>query len=74
MKILVLDCQAMAVIPMVDFFQEEGCHEVITAYNINDANSLWLEKSPFDCLIVDITGPVDGLTDKEKKTNPRRLD
>ncbi|MCX6744734.1 MAG: hypothetical protein NTX82_04385 [Candidatus Parcubacteria bacterium] len=67
MKILVLDRHAMAAVQMVDFLREEGHHEVINAFNINDANSHWqYDGSPFDCLIVDITGPVDGLTEEEK--------
>ena len=67
MKILVLDSHAVAAVPMVDCLREEG-HEVIKAFNINDANSHWqYDGSMFDCLIVDITGPVDGLNEEEKK-------
>jgi CheY-like chemotaxis protein len=64
MKILVLDSHACAAVPMIDVLRELG-HEVIKAFNINDANSYWQENSNFDCLIVDITGPVDGLTEEE---------
>lgn len=69
MKILVVDCHGARKM-MIMFLQKQG-HEVYDAYNINDANYYLRESGPFNCIIIDIQGPVDGLTDAEKQQTER---
>lgn len=68
MRILFIEDRGSVSVPVTETLELDG-YEVISAYDINDAQSAWenREVEPIDCLIIDLNMPADGLTDDQKK-------
>ena len=68
MRILFLEDRGSVSEPITGKLKQDG-YDVISAYDINDAQSVWENrgKRPIDCLIIDLNMPADGLSDHEKE-------
>lgn len=71
MTILFLEDRGSVSVPLTEKLELDG-YNVISAYDINDAQSVWENRKemPIDCLIIDLNMPADGLSeDEQKQTN-----
>jgi CheY-like chemotaxis protein len=68
MTILFLEDRGSVSIHITEKLEQDG-YDVVSAYNINDAQSAWesRKEKPIDCLIVDLNMPADGLSGREKE-------
>ncbi|MGA3333296.1 MAG: hypothetical protein ABSC62_03935 [Terracidiphilus sp.] len=68
MTILFLEDRGSVSVSITEMLEQKG-YDVLSAYNINDAQSVWEArgKVPIDCLIIDLNMPADGLSVDEQK-------
>lgn len=61
MKILTLDDRGDFIYPLIEWLEKDG-HEVTDAATIGEAEDALREAGPFDCIVVDLNMPTDGLS------------
>lgn len=68
MNVLLLEDRGAAAFYVVEWLRKER-HTVLEAFNLNDAQSHWgqRDKVPIDCIILDLSLPTDGLSDKQRE-------
>lgn len=68
MNILVLEDRGSVAFYMREKLESLG-HVVLTAHNVNDAQSHWIRRGniPIHCLVVDLNMPTEGLTLEQEK-------
>ena len=67
MNILFLEDRGATAYYVERWFETNG-HQVLSAFNPNDAQSHWRRRAetPIDCIMLDLQTSMDGLTDEQK--------
>ncbi|WP_321473453.1 hypothetical protein [uncultured Paludibaculum sp.] len=68
MNILFLEDRGSVTEYIKEILERDNKHRVIEAFDINDAQSSWEDrtKQPIHCMIIDLNMPADGLTEVEE--------